>query len=95
MSAIINIGNVQPPSPIAPGLLAPSTHSVTSSGAAQADTVEFSALGQALSRATELSSFSVARIRAIRASIDDGTFETPERINGTATRLLKHLERSS
>ena len=95
MSAIINIGNVQPTSPIALGPIAPPANSAFSGGTAATDTVEFSALGQALSRATELSSLSVARIRAIRASIDDGTFETPERINGTAARLLEQLERTA
>jgi len=65
---------------------------VASSGTAQpqgSDTVEFSTFGQALSQATELSSLSVARIRAIRAEIAKGTFETPERLAGTAARLTE------
>ena len=52
------------------------------------DSVEFSSLGRALACGVEESTFSLARIRAIRGQIADGTFETPERINGTVDRLL-------
>lgn len=37
------------------------------------------------------SSFRTAWLRAIRAEISDGTYETPERINGTVDRLLDVL----
>jgi hypothetical protein len=52
------------------------------------DTVEISRFARALARAVELSSFSVARTRAIRAEIENGTFETRRRIEGTVNRLL-------
>ena len=55
------------------------------------DRVELSRFGRALSEATERSSLSVARIRAIRAEIAEGTFETKTRIEGTAARLLDIL----
>ncbi|MBU0718510.1 MAG: hypothetical protein KJ749_09705 [Planctomycetes bacterium] len=57
-------------------------------GGPASDSVEFSRLGRALARGVEESTFSLARIRAIRGQIADGTFETPERINGTVDRLL-------
>ncbi len=91
MTAIINIGNLSAASPpIAPVQTPAPVASVP--GAVQpqgADTVEFSAFGQALSQATELSSLSVARVRAIRSEIAKGTFETPERLAGTAARLAE------
>ena len=52
------------------------------------DTVEFSRRGTSLARAVEKSSLRIARTRAIRAEIVEGTFETRERINGTVERLL-------
>ncbi len=50
------------------------------------DTFEFSIA--ALTRAVERSSLRIAKTEAIRAEIDVNTFETPERIEGTVTRLL-------
>lgn len=89
MSAIINhIANL----PFVPAIVPSSTpvpvDRVDAGQREGSDTVEFSAFGQALSQATELSSLSVARVRAFRAEIENGTFETPERITGTAARLL-------
>ena len=52
------------------------------------DTVEFSRRGTSLAWAVEESSLRIARTRAIRAEIVEGTFETRERINGTVERLL-------
>lgn len=88
MSAIVNIGNVPV---LSPSTLPPSnSYSMfaADTSAEAVDSVELSSLGKALSRATELSSLSVARVRAIRDQIANGTFETPERINGTVARLL-------
>jgi len=89
MSSIISIGNLPSVSPLGnpstatpPGILASVPHHVDS------DSVELSTLGEALSQATGLSSLSVARVRAMRAEIANGTFESAERINGTAARLL-------
>ncbi len=52
------------------------------------DTVEVSPRGRALARGAGSSSFVLARIRAVRMEIAQGTYETPERIDGTAARLL-------
>lgn len=55
------------------------------------DTVELSPAGIALSRAGVQSPPGLARISEIRAAIKAGTFETPERIDGTIERLLEML----
>lgn len=52
------------------------------------DSVEISPRASALARVAEESSLSLARTRAIRAEIENGTFETPERIEGTVKHLL-------
>jgi len=41
-----------------------------------------------LRRLVEPSSMRQARVRAIQSEIEDGNFETPERISGTVDRLL-------
>ncbi len=88
MSLIINIASAYPsppaPQAVTPSLLRHSASAIT----AGYDTLELSRVGEALSRAAEMSSFSIARVRAIRAEIESGTFETPERIAGTVKRLL-------
>lgn len=63
-----------------------SAHSVTS--ALDPDVIEFSAVGKALAVANGHSSLRAAKAAAIRAEISNGTFETPERINGTVEALL-------
>jgi hypothetical protein len=55
------------------------------------DTVELSPAGIALSRADVQSRLRIARISEIRAEIKAGAFLTPERIYGTAERLLEIL----
>ena len=42
----------------------------------------------ALQRIVERSSMRQARVRAIQADIENGNYETPERISGTVDRLL-------
>lgn len=42
----------------------------------------------ALQRIVEHSSMRQARVRAVQAEIEDGCYETPERISGTVDRLL-------
>jgi hypothetical protein len=44
-----------------------------------------------LSRVRELPDLRVTRIARLRAEIADGTFETPQRIEGTVNRLLEVL----
>lgn len=91
MSDISNIHNVggaysflRPVTPDATG----QQNRITESSQAALDTVEISPRASALARAAEASSLRIARTNAIRAQIASGTFETPERIEGTITKLL-------
>lgn len=89
MSLIINIGPVYPSVPFSRviGPLPTPLATLTAEG----DRVEFSSVGRTLSRIAEESSFRIARARAIRDEIENGTYETPERITGTVERLLDVL----
>jgi len=87
MSAIVNIENIYTLLPYAREATGSSVQR-SAALAAYKDTVEFSNIGRALARGVEQSSLRIARTRAIRAQIENGTYETPERINGTAQRLL-------
>ncbi len=87
MSAIINIDSVYRSMPYAGGVAMPADRGLGQSAPA-ADTVEFSRMGRTLARAAEESSLRLARARAIRTEIENGTYETPERIDMTAQRLL-------
>ena len=87
MSEIINIASYSSLHPVArdaPGLAARMPAYQTSDG----DTAEFSEAAEVLARTALDSSFRLARTRAIRAEIENGTFVTPERIHGTVERLL-------
>lgn len=100
MSAIVNVGSIYPALPPMSMKVAPSpavSASGISSSAAAGDSVEISSFGQALSQAAAsqsdvLSSLSLARIQAIRSEIENGTFETQTRIDGTVSRLLDFLK---
>lgn len=89
MSAIIDIGPLLPVTPANPATT--STPRSTSRIGDERDVVEFSAQGRALARAVRESSLRIAKTRAIRAEIEAGTYETPERIQGTVQRLLDVL----
>jgi len=91
MSAIVNVGSMPAilPYPAAPARATASAGSTSSCNCG--DVVEFSPLGRALARAAELSSFSLAKVRAIREEIANGTYETPQRIAGTVNRLVDVL----
>ena len=52
------------------------------------DSVEFSLAARSLSEAVEFSSMRLAQIHAVREEIASGTYETPERLEATARRLL-------
>lgn len=89
MSWILNINQVA--SPIQP-VAAPARQAATArpvARTAERDTLEVSNV--ALARAFELSSLRIAKTASVRAQIDAGTFETPERLNGTVTHLLDIL----
>lgn len=88
MSLIINIANAYPSLSPTRETTPTSQRHVGATFTTGGDTIELSRVGEALSLAAEMSSFSIARVRAIRAEIEGGTFETPERIAGTVKRLL-------
>lgn len=90
MSAIIDIGTASGPLPPVSSTLRLVT-AVPAAASGRKDSLEISPLGSVLSRAAELSSLSLAKTRAIREQIESGTYETPERINGTVSRLLDVL----
>ena len=90
MSAIVDISNTFPVPPgssarAVPPRVAPSTV------LRQEDSVEISNIGRSLAYAHDPSSLNLARLRAIRLEIEKGTFETPERLQGTVDRLLQIL----
>lgn len=88
MSAIINIDNVYSSLPALPvGRNHPFTP-ITAPAASGQDRVEFSQMAQDLARVVDASGTRVAWMRSIRSEIVAGTYETPERIAGTVSRLL-------
>ena len=88
---ISNVANILSIRPAAPASAAPSQAQVEQPSTTSEDTVEFSPLGRAMARAASESTMRIAQIHAIRAEIENGTYETPERIRGTVDRLLKFL----
>ena len=91
MSVIHNVAQAYPtfwPTPVSPNT---STFQEFARFPAHTDSAEFSGAGQALARAVEESSLRLARVRAIRTAIANGTYETPKRIEGTARHLLNVL----
>ena len=88
MSEIINISGVFPYPSVggATGRSTPPSSSLSIE--APEDTVELSRFGRALAEVMGQSSLRAAKVRAIRLEIAEGTFETQERILGTADRLL-------
>ena len=88
MSMIINIGSAYGTLPTSPAPTGTITQRWAASHVSDGDRVEFSRFGRALARAAEESSLRLARSRAIYAEIANGTYETPERLNGTVERLL-------
>ncbi len=90
MSDVSNIGNLKavPYFPVeVPRLSSPPTRPLSTA----IDIVEISPTARALASAAEKSSLRMARTRAIRAEIENGTYETRERMEGTAARLLDLL----
>ena len=55
------------------------------------DEVEISDFGALLSRVSELPDLRVDRVARLRTEIENGTFETPQRLEGTVDRLLEEL----
>ena len=88
---ISNVSNILPIRPAGPATSAPPVTSIPRYAAPAQDTVEFSPLGRAMARAAAESTMRLAQINAIRSEIQDGTYDTPERIRGTVARLLNSL----
>ena len=88
---ISNVSNILPIRPAAPATGAPPGTPIPQHAAPAQDMVEFSPLGRAMARAAAESTMRLAQINAIRGEIQDGTYETPERIRATASRLLESL----
>ena len=86
MSLIINIGQAYPPALPTALSAARANASTTAAGGRYSDTVEFS--HTALNRAVVLSSLIIATTAAIRAEIEAGNYETPQRIESTVERIL-------
>jgi len=93
MSTILDIGQTLPPSPALRGVPSPSSalgHALVVDRTG-VDSLELSPVGRVLSDAASESSLRLARIRAVREDIRNGTYETPDRLDGTVRRLLDVL----
>ncbi len=90
MSAIIDISNAYP-IPTGPKSIYSPSRASQALSAKQEDSVEISNIGRSLANANDVSSLSKARLQAVRKEIENGTFETPERLNGTVDRLIQFL----
>jgi len=90
MSAIIDISNAFP-IPTSPKTISGPAKSVEAVTQTKSDTVEISTIGRSLANANDVSRLSIARLQAVRTEIENGTFETPERIHGTVDRLIQFL----
>ena len=55
------------------------------------DTVELSELAVLLSRLDSVPEIRAPKVAHIRAEIENGTYETPEKLEATVTRLLEEL----
>ena len=89
MSEIINIGGVFPSPPVGGAMDKSAFPSTPLSVEPAEDAVELSRFGRALAEVMGESTLRAAKVRAVRVEIAEGTFETRERINGTADHLLK------
>ncbi len=87
MSEIINISSYLP-SIYQPRELPDSKSPIGDSAPLVRDRVEISPRGRLLAETSASSSFRTAKTQAIRAEIEAGTYETPERIEGTVARIL-------
>lgn len=93
MSDISNIGNsIYPAYSYARDLAVRPVHAPQEhhrpNDIAGADRADSDRIRDAISRGVDLSSLSIARARAIRAKIENGTYETQARLDGTVDRLL-------
>ncbi|MEK6800044.1 MAG: hypothetical protein AABZ12_13855 [Planctomycetota bacterium] len=89
---MIEIANISNSLSVGAYFARPSTNSPHGGVGAGAGEVHGAASGlhfrRAAADAMDQSSFRVAKLRAIRSEIDQGTYENPERINATVDRLI-------
>ncbi|MFQ5461214.1 MAG: hypothetical protein ACE5E5_01165 [Phycisphaerae bacterium] len=89
MNSIINIGPSYSSPLVRPVSPKPAGGTIEAFPLAKGDSVEFTPMSRALpAEVMSKVSLRLARANAIRAEIDAGTYETPERIRGTVERLL-------
>ncbi len=91
MSLIINLGGMDSATPTGPSNVRSSAPTTPPDNAPAQDTVEISSASRALADTMADSSFRIARVNAIREEVANGTYETPDRIEGTVSRLLDML----
>lgn len=101
MNDIGNIDGYRPTRPVEPSS-APVTRSgsakanplpaVSAEGAVSAeDRVELSELGRLLASARDLPDIRMERVLTVRKQIEDGTYETRDKIEHTVNRLMEEL----
>ncbi len=88
MSVIINIDKAHLTLPPLPAPRTRPSDPITASTIPAYDRVEWSLSGRALAGAVDDPGIRGARIESIRSEIAAGTYETPERIAATVSRLL-------
>jgi len=86
MSEILKVSGYCPPASSRLGVDRLELHSQSISGPCESDLPP--RFDEALQRVLSRTSFRMARLRAVRAEIEAGNFETAERIQGTVTRLI-------
>ncbi len=88
MSTIIDTDGLSPLPPALRGVPTQNIPTAPTTRAEESDRVELSRFGRQLADAMRISSLRRARTQAIRAQIENHTYETPERLIGTVDRLL-------
>ena len=91
MSEVSGIGGTHPTPPVARS--APAAHELRTPAEHHApqDAVELSDVGTMMARLRELPEIRQEKVARIRAEIEAGTYETPERLEATIDRLLEEL----
>ena len=89
---ISNVSSILSMRSAAPVNGVPPASSMPEGASTPLDTVEFSPLGRAMAQAAAESTMRLAQLSAIRSEIQNGTYETPARIQGTVARLLESLK---
>lgn len=92
MNDISGIQGPYGPQPIRPGhLRLPPVARPAAQPERLQDRVEISQVGRLLSRVHEISAVRVGKVAAIRAAIEAGQYETPQKLEVALDRLLEEL----